>query len=161
MLELFGKLKVTPIILPGNLEFDGNGMGGGFHDLVQAWISAGSRMIATPLPILPFLLLFSSIPGWKMLCSLMVIVYIPIFHVSCKQYPLMPFVIIISTIFSSLSSPEIPCTLWSIIVHVYGQVSPGLVVVHGTCLGERKLSSGVVNFHGGEWWFLGGRLQSS
>ena len=36
ILDLFGKLNVTPIILPGNPEFDGDVMGAGFPDLLQA-----------------------------------------------------------------------------------------------------------------------------
>ena len=36
MLDLFGELNVMPIILPRNSEFDGDVMGGGFPDFVQA-----------------------------------------------------------------------------------------------------------------------------
>ena len=36
LLDLFGKLKLTPIIPPGNLEVDVDVMGSGFLDLVQA-----------------------------------------------------------------------------------------------------------------------------
>ena len=35
MLDLFGKLNVTPIILPENSEYDGDVMGGGFPALVR------------------------------------------------------------------------------------------------------------------------------
>ena len=36
MLDMIGKLNLTTIILPENLEFDGDMMGGGFPALVQA-----------------------------------------------------------------------------------------------------------------------------
>ena len=36
LVDLFGKLNVTPIIMPGNSEFDGDVIGGGFPALVQA-----------------------------------------------------------------------------------------------------------------------------
>ena len=104
MLDFFGKLKVTPIIIPRKLEFDGDVMGGGFPDNVQSWRSDWPSMIATPILILPFLSLFSSVPWWKMICSLMVVVYFLSFHVSCRQYPLVPFVIIILTVFKLVVS---------------------------------------------------------
>ena len=96
-----------------------------------------------------------------MICSLMVVVYVLSFHVSCSQYPLMTFVIIISEIFLRLSSPEIPCTFLFMAVRVYGQLFPGLVVVHVPCPGENESSSDFINFHDGQLWFSGGRLQSS
>ena len=36
LLDLFGKLNVTPIIIPGNLVFDGYVIGGSFPALFQA-----------------------------------------------------------------------------------------------------------------------------
>ena len=61
--------------MPGNSEFDDDVMGAGLTALFQAWISSRPSMIATPLIIIPLLLLFSTIPWWQMMRYWMVIVY--------------------------------------------------------------------------------------
>ena len=118
-------------------------------------------IILKPLLVLPFLFFFSSIPWWKMIWYLMVVVYVSSLHVPCRKYLLMPFVIIIYKFFSSFSSPEKPFMFWFMILHVYGQVYPVLVAVHAPCPGERESSSGVINSYDGEWLLFGGRLQAS
>ena len=72
MLDLFVNINVTPIIIPGSLEFDDGVIGGGLPDFFQAWISAGPSMIVTPLLIIHFLFLFYSIPWLQMIFSQMV-----------------------------------------------------------------------------------------
>ena len=54
LLGIFGKLNVTPIILPVYLEFGGDMMGVGFAALIQARISARPSIIAMPLLIFFF-----------------------------------------------------------------------------------------------------------
>ena len=159
LFDLFRKINVTHVSLSGNSEFDDEVMGSDFPAIVQDWISAGPSMIETPLQILPFLLLFYSIPWLKMMCSWMVVLYVPSFHVSWRQYTFIPFAIIMSTIFSSLTLHEIPCTFWFSMVHVYNQIFIGIVVLHATCSGEHELYPGVVYFHDDEWWFSCGILQ--
>ena len=173
LLDLFGKLRVTPNILPGNFGLYGDIMGGGLPAIIRSWISSGSSMIVEPLLILPLPFLFSLVPRWKMVCSRIVVFCIPSFHASWMQYPLINFSIFILMVFSNLSSPWRPCTFWFSMVHVYGQVSPGLVVVHAPCPVDCKSYSAAVDFHYGKsedgcfllkcgktsWWFWVGRLQ--
>ena len=137
MLDLFGELNVMPIILPRNSEFDGDVMGGGFPDFVQAWISSGTGMIATPILILSFLLLFSYIPLCKMMCSRMVVLYVPSFHVSWRKYPFMPFAnhrvndfLQLVIVWDTLCIP----VDYSACIRAGISV---LVAVHGSCPGER------------------------
>ena len=73
-----------------------------------------------------------------MVCSRIVFVYVPSLYVYWIQYTLMPFAIIISMIFSKLLAPETPCTFWFVMVHMYGQLLPGLVVIHAPYPVERE-----------------------
>ena len=91
LLDLFWELNVIPIVLPGNSEFDGVVMGGCFPAFVQAWISFGPGMIATPLLILPFIFLFSYIPWWKIICSRMVVVFRSKFPCFLKEISIYAF----------------------------------------------------------------------
>ena len=47
--ERLGKQRVTPIIRSGKSELKSDVMGGGFPAIYRAQISAGPRIIATPL----------------------------------------------------------------------------------------------------------------
>ena len=154
LLDLFQKLNVTPIILPVNSKFGCDVMGGGFPALVQAWISAGPNIIVKPLIILffPFAVFFH--PMMKNDVFLYGCRICPKFPFSLKAISIYDFCeIIMSKKFSVLSSPERLFTLWLSIVHVYGQLLLGIVVVYAPCPVEHEWSSVVVDFRDGEWWF--------
>ena len=46
--EKFGKIRVTPIIRPGNFDTGEEMTGFNFPACAQAWVRAGLRMIITP-----------------------------------------------------------------------------------------------------------------
>ena len=60
--EKFGKLRVTPIIQPGNFDTGEEMTGFDFPTRAQAWVRAGLRMIVTPALVHPWRWGFALIP---------------------------------------------------------------------------------------------------
>ena len=120
LLERLRKQRVTPIIRPGKSELVAEVMGGGFPAMFQALSRAGPRMMAAPLLVQPLCHGFSVMPWWSRRCPRIVAENVLRSHVSCRQYPCMPLVIINSIVFSSFSPPVRPCTFWFITRHTWG-----------------------------------------
>ena len=126
-LDYFGKLSVTPISRPRYFELGLDCIGSSLPAFAHTQVRSGPRMLMIPALFRPCVFGRNSIPWWQIVWSLMHIMNDPSFHVSWRQSPWMFLAIIISMIFSSLSSVSFPKTLtfWFSITHVCGQVSLG------------------------------------
>ena len=70
--DLFGKLRVIPIVRPGNLEVGGEVIGFSFPARVQDSVRSGLIIIITPELIRPCCWGFSFIPRWNNVYPLIV-----------------------------------------------------------------------------------------
>ena len=71
--EKFGKIRVTPIIRPGNFDTGEEMTGFNFPACAHAWVRAGLGMIITPVLVRPWRWGFSLSPWWKMVYPQIVI----------------------------------------------------------------------------------------